>query len=381
MIVVTLSLDSSLVQPDDLPTPRRIGRFEEMLADFGRVALLTQDTSHFNGSLYGVEHVPCCFSRSRNIRLILARFSYLRWTYFFFSSFFWTLKHHGQINVMISLNIDSPAPFLSVLFGFPYVAYYHYDTAYQVRYINKRPLLGTLLQVLERFAFKRANAVWITSPSLTDKVKSLGAKKIKIIPNWVDFKEIEGIKTTNRESTRSRILFVGRLHKVKQVDLLIRAFHLIQERNPNVDLYILGDGPLGQNLVKLTNDLGLSDSVHFLGYVDQMAVFRMMKLSDVFVLPSKMEGNPRVIIEAMANRVPIVATNVPGIREMLQHMKTGYLIDNDQPEELAHAIEYILSNKRESASMTGRAFEFVCQNFSKERVSQKIRDELKLVQG
>jgi len=378
MIVVTLSLDSSLVSPDVPPSLRRIGAFEEMLADLDHVTLLTQDTSYFEGALHGIEHVPCCFSRSRNMRLILTRFSYLRWIYFFFSSFIWTLRHHGQIGVMISLNIDSPAPFLSMFFGFPYVAYYHYDTAYQVKYINRRPLLGTLLLVLERFAFRRASSVWITSPSLMDKVKSAGPKNIKLIPNWVDVREIEGIKVPRRESTRSRILFVGRLHKVKQVDLLIRAFHFIKERNANVELYILGNGPMGQTLVNLANDLGLSDSIFFLGHVDQMTVFRMMKLSDVFVLPSKIEGNPRVIIEAMANKVPIVATSVPGIKDMVQHMKTGYLIDTDKPEKLAHGIEYILGNKRESARMTRSAYEFVLQNFSKENVSQQIRDELKL---
>jgi glycosyltransferase involved in cell wall biosynthesis len=211
------------------------------------------------------------------------------------------------------------------------------------------------------------------------KVKTLGAKRVKIIPNWVDIKEIEGIQVLKKRSAGFRILFVGRLHRVKQVGLLIRAFHLIHERDSSTELYVLGNGEQRQNLITLANDLGLSDSVHFMGTVDQRTVFRMMKLSDVLVLPSKVEGNPRVLIEAMVNKVPIVATNVPGIKDMIQHMKTGYLIYNQKPEDLAHSIEYVLRNKQDSANMVKRAYAFAEQNFSKENVLKKIRDELALL--
>ena len=380
MIVATLSLDSMLARTKFLRniSSARIGNLDEILKEFDQVFLLTQDTINFTDYLRGATHVPCSSSPSRRVEWVLSRFVYARWAYFFFYSFFWMLKHRKKISLLVSINVDSPAPLFSMLFGIPCIVYYHYDTAFQVKHINGRPVVGSVLDAVERLAFRNAIVVWITSPSLMDKVKSLGAKRIKLIPNWIDVKEIEGIKVPRRRSTRPRILFVGRLHRVKRVDLLIRAFHLIHERNSHVDLYILGDGDQRQALVKLANDLGLSGNIHFLGYVDQTAVFRMMKLSDVFVLPSKIEGNPRVIIEAMANKVPIVATSVPGIKDMVQHMKTGYLIDTDTPEKLAQGIEYILSNKRESASMTSRAYGFVLQNFSKENVSQQIRDELKL---
>ncbi len=357
----------------------RVWRESEGFARFDHVVLLTQDAVNLTDYLGGIEHVPCTLSRSKHVRWILSKFTYLRWIYFFFCSISWMLKHRSQIKLVVGINVDSPAPLFSMLFDIPCVVYYHYDTAFQVRYVNKRSIIGTLLLVLERFAFRRADAVWITSPSLMAKVKNSGAKKIRIIPNWVDIKEIEEIQVLRKRSAGFRILFVGRLHRVKQVDLLIRAFHLIHQRNSNMSLYVLGDGEQRQSLITLTDGLGLSGSVHFMGYVDQKTVFDMMKLSDVLVLPSKMEGNPRVIIEAMVNRVPIVATNVPGIKDMLQHMKTGYLVDNQQPEELAYAIEHVLRNKQDSANMVERAYAFANQNFSKEIVLQKIRDELRLL--
>jgi glycosyltransferase involved in cell wall biosynthesis len=377
MIVITQSLDSMLAH--EITGDLKTAKVNQIFTEFDHVVLLTQDTENFTKLLTGIEHVPCAFSQSKSVRQILSRFKYLRWIYFFFYSFLWILKHRKMVKLLVAINIDSPAPLLSLLFGIPCVVYYHYDTALQVRYINKRPIIGTILLFLERFAFKRAIVVWITSPSLMAKAKMFGAKRVRIIPNWIDIKEIEAIQTSRKKSVVLRILFVGRLHRVKQIDLLIRAFHLVHERNPDIELYILGDGEQRQNLVKLANDLGLSDSIHFEGHVDQMSVFKMMKLSDVFVLPSKVEGNPRVLIEAMVNKVPIVATNVPGIKEMIQHKKTGYLSEGQEPEKLAYAIECVIRNKSESSRVTECAYAFAIKNFSKENVLGKIRDELQLL--
>jgi glycosyltransferase involved in cell wall biosynthesis len=348
----------------------------EVFTEFDHVALLTQDTVKITDTPTGIEHVPCAYSRSKRVSWILSKFTYLRWIYFYFYSFFWILKHRKSIKLLISINVDSPAPLFSMLFGLRCVVHYHYDTAYQVRHVNGRYILGILLLGLERFAFKRACSVWITSPGLMAKVKMSGARRIRIIPNWVDIKEIEGIQVFKKRSSGLCILFAGRLHRVKQVDLLIRAFRLVHERISNASLYVLGDGEQRQDLIALAKNLGLSNSIHFVGFVDQRTVIEMMKLSDVLVLPSKMEGNPRVLIEAMANKVPIVATNVPGIRDMIKHMKTGYLINSQQPEELAYALEYVLRNKRDSADMVRNAYAFVNQYFSKETVLQKIRDDL-----
>jgi glycosyltransferase involved in cell wall biosynthesis len=380
MIVITLSLDSMLAPVKTQGNLKEmVWGVNEIFTEFDRVMLLTQDVEIFTDPSTGIEHVPCAFSRSNIMRKILLRFTYLRWIYFYFYSCFWMLRHRKEISLLVSINVDSPAVLFSMLFGFPYVVYYHYDTAYQVRHVNRSFLVGALLLVIERIAFRKASTVWVTSPNLMPKAKSFGAKKVRVIPNWVDFNEVEGIRVPKKRSTGSRILFAGRLHRVKQVDLLIRAFHLIHETDSNANLYILGDGQQQQNLVKLAKDLGLSNSIHFMGFVSLRTVFKNMRQSDVLVLPSKMEGNPRVLIQAMVHKLPIVATNVPGIREMIQHMKTGYLIDKQQPEELAHAIEYVLKNKEDSTNMAERAYVYAQQNFSKQNVSQKIRDEVGLL--
>jgi len=379
MIVVVLSLDSVLSSTQIPQQLKREGNIEDLLKNFDHVALLTQDTKNFTDYLDGIEHVPCAPSKSERIHRVLSRLAYLRWAYFYIYSSLWILKHRGKIRLIVSIGVDSPAPLLSLLFGIRCVVYYHYDVAFQVSNINRRHVIGTLLLLLERFAFRRADTVWITSPSLMSKVKMSAAKRIRIIPNWVDIQKIGSAQSSEERRAGFRVLFVGRLHQVKQVDLLIQAFQLVHARIPSTSLYILGNGEQRQSLVKLTNNLGLSASVHFEGQVDQKTVFTMMKKSDVLVLPSKVEGNPRVLIEAMANRVPIVATNVPGIKEMIQHKKTGYLIDNQKPKDLAYSIEYVLRNKQDSTNMVKSAYAFAEQNFSKENVLKKIRGELELL--
>lgn len=351
-----------------------------IFSEFDDVILLTQDTQNFTSSLSKIIHVPCAFSKSKRMRSVLSRFMYFRWLYVFFYSFLWLVKHRRAIDLMISENIDSPVFLIfSKLFRLPYVIYYRYDVASQVKSINKRLITGTLLSVLESFAFKRVRKLWVTSPHLAQMAESLGRKdETTVIPNWVESTEIEDDNDTifRDRSIGPRILFVGRLHRVKQVDLLLQAFYIIHKNNPDTHLYIVGDGDERQKIIGLTNSLKLSDNVHFLGFLHRRTVLTMMKKSDVFVLPSKIEGNPRVLVEAMMCKIPIVATNVPGIRDMVNHVETGFLVDRADPKELAHAIEHVLKNKELSTSMVDSAYVFAKHNFSKERIMQVFHEEM-----
>lgn len=380
-IVIVQSLDTSLAREKIKGSFEKTRERYEFFAEFDNVVLLTQDTQNFTTSLSRIVHVPCTFSQSRRVRSVLSRFGYFRWFYFFLCSFLWLVKHRRMIDLLISENIDSPGSLIfSMLFRVPYVIYYRYDVSSQIKGINRRPIIGMFLMALEPFAFKRVRALWVTSPHLASMAKAFGRReRIAVIPNWIDTAEIveNHIDTVFEEKPIGpRILFVGRLHRVKRVDLLLRAFNRLHENDSCMRLYILGDGEERQRITALTNSLELSDSVHFLGFVHRRTVLKMMKQLDVLVLPSRVEGNPRVLIEAMMCRIPIVATNVPGIREIVQHMKTGYLVDRADPEELALAIKYVLKNEPLSTSMVNYAYTFARQNFSKENVIKKIREEL-----
>jgi glycosyltransferase involved in cell wall biosynthesis len=383
MIVVVQSLDVSIASEKVKGSFEETKKRYDLFAEIDDVALLTQDYQNFSQEFSRIAHVPCAFSESKIISKVLLRFSYLRWLYFFLKSSSWLIKHRKSIKVLISENIDSPAPLIvSMLFKIPYVIYYRYDVGSQVKWINRRSIIGTIILGEERFAFKRVKGLWVTSPHLASTIKDLGRKKrITLIPNWITPPTLAQNKADAfcEKQIGPAILFVGRLHPVKQVDLLVKAFYLLHEKDSQANLYLLGDGPEQQNIRELANNFGLAHNVHLLGFVDRQTVMRMMKRSNVFVLCSKIEGNPRSLIEAMMCKIPIVAANVPGVRDIVQHEKTGYLVNYPEPEELAKAIEYVLKNKRLSKAMVNSAYAYAIQNFSKENALKKIRQELSLL--
>ena len=92
-----------------------------------------------------------------------------------------------------------------------------------------------------------------------------------------------------------------------------------------------------------------------------------------------MEGNPRVLIEAMILKIPIVATDVPGIKDMVKHGETGYLVKSPDPIKLAAGMHYLLKNSDYALRIAENAYTFAQKNFSKEKVFEKIRIDLTLM--
>ena len=143
---------------------------------------------------------------------------------------------------------------------------------------------------------------------------------------------------------RIRLGTVARLADVKDQATLIRAFHIIQKTNPDLELHILGDGPLRTDLESLSKRLELDRSITFHGASPNVAEF--LSGLDLFVLSSVSEGLPIAILEAMSAGLPIVSTRVGGISEVAtEHEVAEYSIPS-HPEALAQAIQSILEPER-----------------------------------
>jgi glycosyltransferase involved in cell wall biosynthesis len=380
MIVISCALDSSLAEAKVRGTLEAHRDRYKIFNNFDNVVLLTQDSNEFNNKLKPVKHVPCAISGFKVMEKVISRLKLLRWSYFSASSFVWLLRHRNQIDLVIAENVDSPTPFLFCsTFKKPYLIHYHYDVATQVSKINNENLQGILLTFLERLCFKRASCVWVTAENLGEKVKSYGANKVSVIPNWIDFKIEPKCQLNEQKRAVSKILFVGRLHPVKRVDLIIQAFKKLKTVCSNVTLIIIGDGEEKQNLVNLTKKLGLEQTVQFLGFQAHDTTLRIMKESDLFVLASKMEGNPRVLVEAMVLKIPIVATDVPGIKDMVKHGETGYLIKSPNPDEFAEGMRFVLENSSYAQRIAENAYVFSLENFSKHRIFEKIKTDIILM--
>ncbi len=167
-----------------------------------------------------------------------------------------------------------------------------------------------------------------------------------------------GIEPERYETAPHRgqvLLFVGRLAAVKGVPILLDAVARLAPRYPGLRLALIGDGPDRAALEERARPLG--EQVVFLGYQSQDAVAEALSQTDVFVLPSFAEGVPVVLMEAMAAGVPVIATQIAGIPELVSHWESGVLVPPGDVHALTEAIEQMLgsADQRRVMGAVGRA--------------------------
>jgi glycosyltransferase involved in cell wall biosynthesis len=133
------------------------------------------------------------------------------------------------------------------------------------------------------------------------------------------------------------LLAAGRLSREKGFDLLLTAMPAVRKRFPKANLTILGEGPLGGDLAAQADRLGMSESVRFAGFLENPWPY--FRYSSLFVLPSRYEGLPNVVLEALALQVPVVAADCPGAIRELEAAHAGIVVvPPEAPEALAEAI-------------------------------------------
>ena len=212
-------------------------------------------------------------------------------------------------------------------------------------------LIWTLYDQLDRWSLRGADSVvTVCNAFATDLTSRLGLRRDRIsvhrspiAPSHFAGADAASIRRELGLPTDAKIvLSVGRLSKEKGHAYLIRAMALIR-KDLGAKLVLIGDGPEQASLEALCRELDLTESVHFLGYRDDAAQY--YAAADVFVLPSFSEGSPNVLLEAMDAGVPIVATAVGGIPEMVTHARHAWLVPSHDAERLARGIEEVLGNE------------------------------------
>ena len=159
---------------------------------------------------------------------------------------------------------------------------------------------------------------------------------------------------------------IARLSDVKGIDILIKAMPLVLKEVPSANLLIAGQGPEEAALKKLTQDLRLSAHVHFKSTAHQTQ--DLLCVFDVFVMPSLMEGLGLSVIEAQACGIPVVASRVGGLVDLIEDGQSGYLVPINDPAALASRIIEVLRNPRLSKIMTQQARLNIEQHFSAQRM-------------
>ncbi len=159
--------------------------------------------------------------------------------------------------------------------------------------------------------------------------------KIHIVPNGIDFKRIGLIPPSPDECD---VIFVGRLIREKNVDILLEALVIVRETMPGVKCHIIGDGPEKERLIEFAFKLGLSQNVRFFEFIEYDEVIAMIKSSKILALPSSREGFGIVVLEAFACGVPVITVKSPrNAAYELVNEKTG-LVTNPGAAETGSAI-------------------------------------------
>jgi len=217
-------------------------------------------------------------------------------------------------------------------------------------------LPGKFTRMTSKPMLQNADAVLALTEDMKQKMQEICDRDISVVPNGIDLERFEISSGDKKDSSAKTIIFVGRLHPVKGVQYLIEAMAIVHLETPDVKLVIVGDGVERARLEELAERLNLKGSIQFAGQVPQESIPRLMHQADVFALSSLSESFGIVNLEAMAAGLPIVATNVGGIPDIVEEGVNGYLVNAKNPDELADRILVLLQNDemREEMSANNR---------------------------
>ena len=189
------------------------------------------------------------------------------------------------------------------------------------------------------------------------------AQKIIELANGVEIDEIKA-KTDYALHHPARLIYVGRLHQQKGLNILMVAFQKLLQQQPQrqLCLQLVGDGPFRAELERLTDRLVLTQHVEFVGETDQ--VFQYLRMADIFVLPSNVEGLSNALLEAMASGLPVVVSNIPGNAEVVTDGKNGLLFAPGEPNALAQCLHGLVEQPNLRARLGTTARQVVKDKYS-----------------
>ncbi len=222
---------------------------------------------------------------------------------------------------------------------------------------------------IEKWSYSRYKRILciseMTSKSLTSWMPSI-KPKLKVVYGGIIINEVQ----RNKEPMYDAVLVGSLRGKEKGVDIFIKSIKAIE--NHINKAAIVGDGMLMDELKALRDSLNLRDKIDFIGNTDN--VNQYLSNSRIFVLPSRWEGFGLAILEAMAAKLPVVASNVGGIPEIITSGQDGILVPKEDTKALSEAMLYILNNEDKAEIMAEKAYNTVIKRFSIEVYSKNLNN-------
>jgi len=242
--------------------------------------------------------------------------------------------------------------------------------------IRVSPLQEPALGKWQSRLFARADALTAVSQSLLDDASERYLpfrSKARVIHNGVGPRWFQ--LPLERDTETDYVLFAGRLHPVKGVDVLLTSWKAICSSFPSIELWIAGDGPERNTLEAAARQFSLSNSVRFLGPKTMEELPDLYRNARTVVLPSRREGLPISLLEAGACGAICIGTTTPGIPEIIEDGVTGFLVPPDSPEGLSATLSKVLRlSPDEALEMRQAARTRTVKSFSEERMTQKYME-------
>ncbi len=262
----------------------------------------------------------------------------------------------------------------------PWIAFHHGYTWPDMR--------ARLYNQLDRWSLRAADRIVTVSLPFRNQMIRMGVRpeRITVIHNAIDAGGLGASTPESRAALRSELglgpekkilLIVGRLSREKDHETLLQALHYLNATseaggNFPAHLVIVGDGPERAAIERTAAKLHLESSISLVGQIPSADPY--YGIADVCVLSSQSEGSPNALLEAMAARVPVVATSVGGIPEMVSHNESALLVRPGEPREMAQAIAALVSNRELRDRLASNAFQTVLDRYTPQKRMQQLVD-------
>jgi glycosyltransferase involved in cell wall biosynthesis len=241
-------------------------------------------------------------------------------------------------------------------------------------------LRGRFFNWLKLFVINRTNRLTVVSRAMLENALSMGgdSKKVSVIPMGVELKKYFVPPAERKE--KDALLFVGRFVEKKGLRYLIEAMPRILEQNPSAYLRIAGDGPEKKALEQRISELGINDSVQFLGSVCNENLPSFYQTSNIVIFPSVIaadgdrEGFGLVIVEALGCECALVVSDLPAMQDIIIDGKTALVVPQRNVNILAERVNELLNNSTLQTSLGKAGRRFVLKHFDFDRIAEKYLD-------
>lgn len=240
-----------------------------------------------------------------------------------------------------------------------------------------KSLFYVFIEALEKWCLKNVQAMYSPTKALSTMVsKEYGVENGFIIPYPIQIKKAH--ETVKRN--KNQVLYVGKLQRKKGVFDLLHAVPNVLKTNPKTIFTFIGPDTLYKGLStknelqNLAQKLGVSYVVHVLDSLPQKKLLTEYQKTTILVVPSHWDNFPNVILEAGANKLSVIATDVGGISEMITHEETALLVSIKSPQELAVAMQFLLKDQKLQKKLGGNLYQDIQLKYNSAKVAELTRE-------